>query len=178
MLSLHNGTHDGLEVIPRWPSRRVHIDQGVWEHLLDTQRALPACIRLIVTRAYEPRSSRLAIARTLFRRIGSCLFATLYCSRRNEIRDIFDANGHDIDGTHVDVSIRLDGRRLRFLPLGVFTPGWLQKRNEASFYRELECVKSALRNKGFHIHQNPTESLQIHCDFDPREQKPANTLRG
>ena len=178
MLSLHKGIHQGLEVVPRWPSRLVCIDPGAWNNLLAAQHTLPAFIRLIVTRAYEPRRTQLGVARTLFRTLGISLFATLYHTRRDEMCEIFGANGHDIDGTHVDVSIRLNGRRLRFLPLGVFTPGWLQKNNEASFYRELECVKSALRKRGFHIHKNPTESLQIHCDFAPREQKPANTLCG
>lgn len=167
MLSLNKGIHEGLEVIPRWPSRRVRIDETAWESLHTVQRRLPASVRLIVTRGYEPRSTRLGVARTLFRAMGIRLFSTLYRTRRNEIGDIFTANGHDIDGTHVDVSIRQNGRRLRLLPFGVFTPGWLQKHNEASFRSELECVKNALRGKGFHIHQNPTESLQIHCDFNP-----------
>lgn len=34
----------------------------------------------------------------------------------------FGANGHDIDGRHIDVSVVLHGKRLRLLPLGVFTP--------------------------------------------------------
>ena len=168
MLMLRKGIFEGLEVIPRWPSRQVRIDEKAWECLHTVQRGLPVSVRLIVTRGYEPRSTRLGIARTLFRMIGVRLFAALYRMRRDEIGDIFAANGHDVDGTHVDVSIRLDGRRLRFLPIGVFTPGQIQARRAAEFGTALENVKNALRKKGFRIHSNRTESMQIHCDLIPR----------
>jgi len=165
MLSLGNGIHGELEVAPRWPSRQVHIDETAWARLLTVQLALPASVRLIVTRGYEPRTSRLGIARRLFRATGMRLFGALFRTRRGEIADIFGANGHDTDGTHIDVSIRLDERRLRFLPLGVFTPLRLQDRLTAKNKAVLEETRTALTEAGFRIHRNRTESLQIHCDF-------------
>ncbi len=169
MLSLKNGVHGRLEVVPRWPSRRVHIDEKAWERLRAVQLTLPASVRLIVTRGYEPRASRLGVARRLFRKIGMRAFGAFFHARREEIADIFGANGHDEDGTHIDVSIRFGERRLRFLPLGVFTPISLQDRLAAKNAAALEQVKAALRECGFRIHRNRTESLQIHCDFVPRQ---------
>lgn len=169
MLSWKNGIHDGLEVVPRWPSKRVNIDEKAWERLQAVQLTLPASVRLIVTRGYEPSASRLGVARKLFRTIGVGVFGTLFRARRNEIADIFGANGHDEDGTHIDVSIRLRERRLRLLPLGVFTPTGLQDRLTARNAAALEQVKTALRKCGFRIHRNRTESLQIHCDLVPRK---------
>lgn len=165
MLALRNGIHGGLEVVPRWPSRRVHIDESAWERLQAVQLTLPASVRLIVTRGYEPRASRLGVARTLFRAIGIRAFGTFFGTRRDEIADIFGANGHDVDGTHIDVSIRLNERRLRFLPLGVFTPNSLQNRRTEKYEAALDHVRTALTKNGFRIHANRTESLQIHCDF-------------
>lgn len=165
MLSLSNGIHNGLEVVPRWPSRRVHIDEAAWERLRTIQLTLPAAVRLIVTRGYEPGASRLGVARRLFRTIGIRLFGALFGTRRDEITDIFGANGHDEDGTHIDLSIRLNERRLRFLPFGVFTPISLQNRLTAKHETALEQVGIALKECGFRIHRNQTESLQIHCDF-------------
>jgi len=167
MLSLENGIHDGLEVVPRWPSRRVHIDETAWDRLQAVQLALPESVRLIVTRGYEPRTSRLGVARTLFRTIGTRAFGTFFGARRDEIADIFGANGHDVDGTHIDVSIRFHERRLRFLPLGVFTPTSLQNRRSAKYEAALDHARTALTRNGFRIHANRTESLQIHCDFIP-----------
>lgn len=167
MLTLSNGIHDGLEVAPRWPSRRVHIDETAWERLRTVQLALPASVRLIVTRGYEPGASRLGVSRGLFRAIGIRLFGALFGARRNEIADIFGANGHDVDGTHIDVSIRLDEQRLRFLPFGVFTPISLQNRLTARNETALKQVGIALTEGGFRIHRNRMESLQIHCDFAP-----------
>lgn len=165
MLTLSCGTYEGLEVAPRWPSRRVHIDETAWERLRTVQLALPASVRLIVTRGYEPGASRLGVARRLFRATGIRLFGALFRTRRGEIADIFGANRHDTDGTHIDVSIRLDERRLRFLPLGVFTPIGLQDRRTAKNKAVLEEIRTALTEAGFRIHRNRTESLQIHCDF-------------
>jgi len=171
LISLRQGIHEGLEVIPRWPSRQIRVDETAWERLRTVQRGLPVSVRLIVTRGYEPRCTRLGIARALFRAMGVRLFTALYRTRGDEISDIFGGNGHDVDGTHVDVSIRLDGRRLRFLPLGVFTPGRVQTRRAAEFETTLLSVKNALLEKGFRIHKNPTESLQIHCDLAERNDR-------
>jgi hypothetical protein len=89
----------------------------------------------------------------------------LFSTRHNEVDEIFGANGHDLDGTHVDISIELDGRRLSFLPVSVFTPLRWQARRVKKYRLLLEDVRGALSICGFQIHQNPTESLQVHCDF-------------
>lgn len=58
-----------------------------------------------------------------------------------------------------------DGKRLRFLPLGVFTPPARQEQRKARYSAVVEEVKATLGQCGFQIHRNPTESLQIHCDY-------------
>ncbi len=80
----------------------------------------------------------------------------------------FGANGHDIDGRHIDVSVVLHGKRLRLLPLGVFTPPRWQDRRTARHAEAIACVKRSLQHCGFALHHNPTEALQIHCDYRPR----------
>lgn len=165
MLSFKRGMHEGLKVNPRWPSKQVRISTMAWERLLTAQDQLPAGIRLIVTRGYEPRASRLGISRKLFRAVGINFFRHVYKTRRNEVDEIFGTNGHDVDGNHIDVSVELNQHRLRFLPLGVFTSLAWQKRRTRKFEAELNKVKTALAGQGFCIHKNETESLQIHCDL-------------
>jgi hypothetical protein len=165
LLTLRRGQHDGLWITPRWPSSTVVIDRRAWTRLLQAQAALPPGVRLIITRAFEPAGTQLSAARIIFRRLGICLFRLCYAQRINEIEDLFGANGHHTDGTHVDLSIQLDGHRLRFLPLGVFTPGAWQRRRVKPVRPVLEQVKQALRETGFSVHRNQTESLQIHCDL-------------
>jgi hypothetical protein len=162
---LTDGTQAGVLIRPRWPARRVVVDAAVLEGLQAAQAALPDAIELVLTRAYEPKSSGLGGARDAFRAAGILMFRWLYPGRRDEITEIFGANGHDVDGTHVDVSFRLDGRRVRMLPLGVFTPPAWQRRRARRCAPALAQVKAALRAQGFRIHPNATESLQIHCDW-------------
>jgi hypothetical protein len=164
-LSLARGINAGLWVCPRWPSRHVQVEANVLFYLQRIQEKLPVEIELILTRGYEPQSSTIGFARTLFRSLGIGLFSTLYPNRSNEISEIFGSNGHDIDGTHIDISFRINGRRIRMLPLGVFTPlAWQQRRiRKYAHYFSLVC--DALRREGFKIHRNPTEALQIHCDM-------------
>jgi hypothetical protein len=162
---LTRGAHEGVLIRPRWPARRVAVDADVLDRLRAVQAQLPATIELVLTRGFEPRSSTLGFARDGFRAVGVAMFRLLYPARRDEIADIFGANGHDVDGTHVDVSLRLDGRRMRMLPLGVFTPPGWQRRRAGRCGPALELVRAALAAHGFRIHSNPTESLQIHCDL-------------
>lgn len=165
MLVLTRGARAGVLIRPRWPARQVAVEAEVLGRLQAAQAQLPATIELVLTRGFEPRSSSLGFARNGFRAAGRAMFRLLYPARRDEIADIFGANGHDVDGTHVDVSLRLDGRRVRMLPLGVFTPlGW-QRRRARRCGPALASVKAALAAQGFRIHRNPTESLQIHCDL-------------
>lgn len=165
MLSFTRGIHHGLNVQPRFPSSVLCISETAWDRLLQVQDQLPAEIRLIITRGYEPRASSVGAARKLFRAIGIKLFRLVFRARKHEINDIFGANGHDVDGSHVDVSLALNQKRLRFLPLGVFTPiPWQNKRTRAH-EADLQKVMTALMEHGFQIHRNQTESLQIHCDL-------------
>ncbi|MDR3414238.1 MAG: hypothetical protein P4L87_25300 [Formivibrio sp.] len=165
MLSWPKGKHDGLKVIPHWPSKQVCISEMAWERLLIVQSQLPESICLIVTRGYEPSASRVGISRKLFRAIGIYFFRHAYKFRRDELEAIFGTNGHDVDGNHIDVSVALNGRRLRFLPLGVFTPLTWQNQRSQKYTTALHEVKTALVDQGFCIHKNMTESLQIHCDL-------------
>lgn len=165
MLSFKRGVHEGLKVVPRWPSRQICISKMAWERLLIVQHQLPAGVSLIVTRGYEPSASRIGTSRKLFRAMGIGLFRLTYRMRHDEVGEIFGANGHDVDGNHIDVSIKLNGRRLRFLPLGVFTPPLWQEKRTRPYEAELNKVKTVLVDQGFCIHKNQTESLQIHCDL-------------
>jgi hypothetical protein len=165
LLTLRRGLHDGLWVSPRWPSSTVVIDRRAWEALKQAHAALPNGVCLVITRAYEPMGTKLASARIVFRWLGIHLFCLCYSQRISEIEDLFGTNGHHTEGTHVDISIKLDGRRLRFLPLGVFTPGAWQRRRVKPVKPVLEMIKKTLVDASFTIHQNPTESLQIHCDL-------------
>jgi hypothetical protein len=165
LLTFRRGLHDGLWIHPRWPSSAVVIDRRAWEALKQVHAALPKGVCLVITRAYEPPGTQLSAARGVFRWLGIHLFRLCYAQRINEIEDLFGANGHHTEGTHVDISIKLDGRRLRFLPLGVFTPEAWQRRRVKPVRPVLEMINKALLKAGFTIHRNPTESLQIHCDL-------------
>ena len=165
LVQLRYGTIGPLCIRPRWPARQVCIDSLTLQKLLRVQVALPDRICLIVTRGYEPATAALGAARTVFRKLGVFVFSVLYCHRRKEIADIFGTNGHDIDGMHIDVSIQLEGCRIRLLPLGVFTPLWLQCRRRKKFAPILYAVQAELRREGFTLHRNRTERAQMHCDL-------------
>ncbi|VWC75937.1 hypothetical protein BLA18110_02373 [Burkholderia lata] len=165
LLTLTPGVHAGVQIRPRWPARHVHVDASVMGKLQTIQTELPAGITLILTRGYEPRASGLGFARRQFRALGIGAFGLLYPARRDELADIFGSNGHDVDGTHIDVSFSSNGRRVRMLPLGVFTPPFWQRRRVRRCASALAQIQAALRRHGFQIHRNATESLQIHCDL-------------
>jgi len=165
LLTLPPGVHAGIQIRPRWPARHVHVDERVLGKLQAIQAELPAELDLILTRGYEPPTSGLGHARRRFRALGIGMFRVLYPDRRNELADIFGSNGHDIDGTHIDVSFSLNGRRVRMLPLGVFTPPFWQQRRVRQCASALAQIQAALMRHGFQIHRNATESLQIHCDL-------------
>ncbi|MGX1789359.1 hypothetical protein ACWIGM_21615 [Bosea sp. NPDC055332] len=165
MLTLPRGEERGIEISPRWPSSEVNVDERAFRRLVEVQARLPAQVRLILTRGYEAPHAKLGHLRKLFRGLGIGVFRAMYFKRRAEISEIFGANGHDVDGTHVDVSIRINGRRLRFLRVGVFTPRPWQENAVRQHEPFVAIVKNTLRECGFHIHRNETESLQIHCDL-------------
>ncbi|NBF03999.1 hypothetical protein GV819_17065 [Pseudomonas sp. Fl5BN2] len=165
MMRLTKGDNQGLRVGPRWPSSKVLMEREVFLQLVEVQSRLPRSVQLLVTRGYENRSSYLGFFRSLSRWLGIKLFCLCYPQRKHELEDIFGSNGHDVDGSHVDVSIVLNGKRLRFLPLGVFTSLVCQERLKARYSAVVDEVKETLRQCGFEIHRNHTESLQIHCDY-------------
>jgi hypothetical protein len=165
LLTLAPGVQAGLQIRPRWPARHVCVDAQVLGKLQAIQAELPAEISLILTRGYEPRASSLGLGRSQFRALGICVFLLVYPARRGELADIFGSNGHDVDGTHIDVSFSLNGRRVRMLPLGVFTPSFWQRRRVRRCASALAQINSALMRQGFQIHHNATERLQIHCDL-------------
>ena len=150
-----------IETKPRWPDRKITINNAALEALCKAQDSLPPSIRLVITRAYQPEGR----IRKLSRQLGKYIFALAYPARHTEVAEIFGHNGHATDGNHVDVAIRYNGRLLKFLPLGVFTPlSAIQCRKQQ--YREIiQQTAKALVTAGFSVHSNPTEALQIHCDF-------------
>ncbi len=179
LLCLQPGYSQGLRISPRWPSTYVHIDREAFNRLLAVREELPEGVTLILTRGYEQAHSRLGLVRRVSRQMGIKLFQILYNQRRSEIAEIFGANGHDVNGTHIDVSIAVGQKRLRFLPLGVFTPESWQKAKVRRHQPDIEAVKAKLREHGFHIHHNHTESLQIHCDLiSPKTPDHDGVLQG
>jgi hypothetical protein len=126
---------------------------------------LPQTVSLILTRGYEKQATHLSLIRRVFRCFGVMVFCCLYPHRIGEMKAIFGANGHDVDGSHIDISYRLDGKRIYLLPLSVFTPLWLQKRLIKRVLPSAFLFKQMLIEHGFQIHENKTESAQIHCDF-------------
>jgi hypothetical protein len=132
----------------------VQLSALALEKLHNAQARLPAEMALILTRGFEPAPSKLGFARKRFRMVGIALFKLLYWDRRDEVEEIFG-----------DVSFRLHGRRVRMLPLGVFTPPSMQQRYIGRVASPLAQLRAALVQEGFRIHGNPTESLQIHCDL-------------
>lgn len=165
MLRLIAGQTQGIEIHPRWPSSAVYVDPDAFARLQEVQVKLPADVQLILTRGYEPSHTNLDLLRRASRLLGVRLFRLIYPARRAEIADIFGSNGHDADGTHIDVSITVRGRRIRFLRLGVFTPRAWQNSAVKMYQPYVNTVKEALQSGGFSIHRNETESLQIHCDL-------------
>lgn len=165
MICLTRGPYGALQIRPRWPASKVLVSPIALQKLQSVQASLPDEISLILTRGYEPPASRLGWLRKFSRITGIILFKFTYANRIDEVEDIFGSNGHDIDGTHLDVSLSVNGSRVRLLPLSVFTPISWQKRRTGKYLQSLEIVKNALVNKGFSIHRNRTESNQIHCDL-------------
>ncbi len=165
MITLSQGHYKSISIHPRWPARMVLVDEVALEQLVEVQSKLPDNLGLILTRAYEEGTSSLGFLRNFSRVLGISLFKSIFPNRKNEIRDIFGSNGHDVDGTHLDVSISIDGKRKRPLPFSVFTPLFIQRKTIRSYRVELDMVKQALIKNGFKIHSNETESLQIHCDL-------------
>lgn len=161
MLKLNPGKHGILSVHPRWPDKFVLIDPVAKDYLSHAQTLLPENLQLVLTRGYQPETWLIRI----MRKLGRHLFCLLFPKRRNEASAIFLHNGHASDGTHIDLSIELDSRRLNFLPFSVFTamPTLLKRREK---YREtLNQVCTALKASGFSIHFNIIEASQIHCDL-------------
>jgi hypothetical protein len=170
MICLVRGGYGGLQICPRWPSSRVLVAPVALERLQIVQADLPGEISLILTRGYEPHASKLGWLRKLSRLAGIVLFKFVYADRGDEVEDIFGSNGHDVDGTHLDVSLAVNGNRVRLLPLSVFTPISWQKRRADKYLQSIEIVKNALVHNGFSIHRNKTESHQIHCDLAGTEK--------
>ena len=165
MICLTRGSYEGLQICPRWPSSKVLASPLALEKLQIVQADLPSEISLILTRGYEPRASQLGWLRKLSRAAGIVLFRSVYANRGNEVEDIFGSNGHDVDGTHLDISLAVNGKRVHLLPLSVFTPTSWQKRRVEKYSHSIRIVKNALVHNGFSIHRNETESHQIHCDL-------------
>ncbi len=155
-----------IKVQPRWPYLSVLISERALAQLKHAQSEIRKDldgINLILTRGYE--SYFTTKLRRIPRKLGSIIFAIIYPSRKSECIEIFSPNGHDESGDHIDVSVELDGCKLKFLPWGVFTSA--EKLNEIHKQNSklLTVVWTALQNSGFKIHPNRTESLQIHCDL-------------
>ncbi len=164
-LSLSPGNHSNLQVKPRWPYREVLICPEAFTRLQQAQDRLGVTAQLVITRAFEPGNFILRRLHSLMRTIGAICFVMRYPQRSSEVPAIFSANGHDKDGTHVDIAIIHNGKLLRLLPRSVLTHATTIAAIEAKHSKLLEAVRTSLREVGFRIHSNQTEALQIHCDL-------------
>ena len=154
-----------IKVKPRWPYRRVVISKVALQLLERCQGKLEPDVRLVLTRGFEPGN---AVFRTLHkacRWLGSIFFRFVFPERKSECGEIFGSNGHDVDGTHIDVAVECRGSIKKLLPRGVFSTSYQLERIRENESALLEVVYKALRTSGFRIHSNPTEALQIHCDM-------------
>lgn len=165
MLTLQRGRHHALLIAPRWPSTRIQLEEEALQHLLDAQALLPAGLGLLVTRGFEPSHSWLGSFRRGVRWLGIAVFRACYPQRHDEVDAIFGANGHDIDGRHIDVSVVLHGKRLRLLPLDVFTPAALaasSHRPPCRSDRPGEAQPPALRFRAAsQPHRSPADPLRL-----------------
>lgn len=158
-------TAGAFDVAPRWPYRSVLLSDAALVRLEQAQERLaPLRIRLVLTRGYEPRGP-LNWLHGGARRLGAGCFRILYPRRAGERFAIFSPNGHDHGGDAIDVSVIQDGKRLTFLPWGVFTPDEILRARRRRHEATIAAVWAALEEAGFSIHPNPTEALQIHCDL-------------
>jgi hypothetical protein len=155
-------------VRPRLPYRKVFIAPQALEALQAAQGLLGNDVKLVLTRGFENSGCVLRALHRVGRLLGAILFRIVYPGRASEIKDIFCPNGHDLDGTHIDVSVIAKGQLKRLLPFGVFTSRQHAAKIRDSEKAWLPQVYKALEQCGFRIHPNLTESLQIHCDLMQR----------
>jgi hypothetical protein len=162
VINLCRGRLSNIEVLPRWPARSVRLDGATFARLCEAQAVLPEAMQIVLTRGYQPEG----IGSHCVRHVSGSLFTVLYPSRRSERYAIFGHNGHATSGNHVDLSLRLNGVGLNLLPVGAFTPMSIVSLNKWRFYSQLRILSAALASAGFVVHDNATESLQIHCDLN------------
>jgi hypothetical protein len=165
MLTLHIGHHQDIEIQPRFPARCVRLDAIIFNRLQAIQKALPQEIRIILTRGYENPNSALGFTRRVLRFTGSILFSLIYPYRFKEIPEIFTSNGHDKDGTHVDISLTVNSIRTNWLPYGVFTSPKIVTKVEKENETLISLIENKIMAMGGSLHRNRLERLQMHIDF-------------
>jgi hypothetical protein len=165
MKRLSKNQPGSIIIKPRWPYRYVYISNNTYEKLMAAQEQLQKYnVQIVLTRGFENEGSLKKSLHTLGRRTGAVIFTFIFPQRQNEIKDIFSANGHDVDGDSIDVGIIADGKPLNLLPYGVLTTT-TQITNIRNAHRQiLDTVWDALQACGFSIHPNKIEALQIHCE--------------
>ncbi|MGE8253680.1 hypothetical protein [Stenotrophomonas maltophilia] len=168
MLTLQRGRHHGLLVAPRWPSTRIQLEEEVLQRLLDAQALLPAELGLPVTRGFEPSHRRLGSFRRGARWLGIAVLRACYPQRHDEVDAIFRRQRP----RHRWPSYRCLGGIARQAAAAAATgrvhPAALagsSHRPPRQSDRLREAQPPAMRFRAAH---NPTEALQIHCDYRPR----------
>jgi len=149
-----------IAVLPRWPYSSISVSQEILDRLLACNVALETHgIAIVITRGFEEHGG----IRRIMRFIGKCIFLVIYFRRRNSIGCLFGPNGHDVPGACADLAIRVLGRQIILLPLGVFTPLWVLNMRLKKYADVLIQVHSCLKKQGFVLHDDPIEAAQIHC---------------
>ena len=120
-LSLTPGQHANLQVAPRWPYRKVLICPEAFSRLQHAQEKLGQTAQIFITRGFEPGNFIIKRLHSLMRKLGAFIFVLRYPRRLSEVSSIFSSNGHDKDGTHVDIAVSQNGKLLNLLPSGVLT---------------------------------------------------------
>lgn len=164
-LSLPAGYHSNLQVAPRWPYKKVLICPEAFSRLQQAQGKLGQTAQLIITRGFEPGNIILRRLHSFMRKLGAVVFILCYPQRFSEVSEIFSSNGHDTDGTHVDVAVSQNAKLLNLLPSGVLTHAVTIAAIEKEYSNILTVVRMTLTEVGFKTHSNQTEALQIHCDM-------------
>lgn len=165
MLTLSEGTYKEIEISPRFPARCVRVDEFVFNKLQEIQKSLPQEVLIILTRGYEDPESALGYSRRILRFIGSNLFSIIYPNRNREIIEIFTPNGHDKNGTHVDISLTVHSIKTNWLPYGVFTSPKIIAKVEKENEKLISLIENKIMAMGGRLHHNRLERLQMHVDF-------------
>ncbi len=121
--------YNGLSVEPRYRERWARISKAKMHELLSPQEILPANVRCILLRVYEPGSHLIRVLRHLMKRLGVLIFQLVYSSRVGGVSQKFHQKRYDIDPNYINAGILVDRICSCTHPFDVFRPSRINSRN-------------------------------------------------